>query len=99
VSPGAFKAAHRADGRDGGIGDAADGHFDAEGKRKKRGGDGEPGKRAKRVGMERWTSSAKIDRLCEILQSIRAEDPFAKVVVFSQVARLEGLANEVHGLP
>jgi len=33
---------------------------------------------------EEWTSSAKIDKLCEILDGIRAKDPSEKVIVFSQ---------------
>ena len=35
--------------------------------------------------IEDWESSAKIDKLCEILESIRANDPAEKVIVFSQV--------------
>ena len=34
--------------------------------------------------MDDWTSSAKIDKLCEILELIRGNDPFEKVIVFSQ---------------
>ena len=35
--------------------------------------------------MDDWESSAKIDKLCEILEAIRANDPNEKVIVFSQV--------------
>ena len=35
--------------------------------------------------MEDWESSAKINKLCEILEAIRANDPTDKVIVFSQV--------------
>ena len=31
-----------------------------------------------------WITSAKIDKLCEILENIRREDPSEKVIVFSQ---------------
>jgi len=31
-----------------------------------------------------WVSSAKIDKLCEILDSVRENDPREKVIVFSQ---------------
>jgi len=37
--------------------------------------------------MEDWESSAKIDKLCEILEAVRANDPNEKVIVFSQVPR------------
>lgn len=33
---------------------------------------------------EDWESSAKIDKLCVILEAIRANDPGDKVIVFSQ---------------
>jgi SNF2 family DNA or RNA helicase len=33
---------------------------------------------------EEWTSSAKIDKLCEILDDVRRKDPTEKVIVFSQ---------------
>ena len=35
--------------------------------------------------MDDWESSAKVDKLCEILEAIRANDPNEKVIVFSQV--------------
>lgn len=34
-----------------------------------------------------WISSAKVDKLCEILEGVRARDPSEKVIVFSQVNR------------
>lgn len=34
---------------------------------------------------EDWISSAKIAKLCDILENIRANDPAEKVIVFSQV--------------
>ena len=56
-----------------------------------------PRKRGARgVEREDWTSSAKIDKLCEIIESIREKDPSEKVIVFSQVSHAEGVANEVH---
>jgi hypothetical protein len=103
VSLKAFKLAHgevtQAESHHGGIGDAEDG-LHLEGARKRKGGDeGKPRKRGKRLEMDDWTSSAKIDKLCEILESIRSKDPFEKVIVFSQVSRLDGLTDEVHRLP
>lgn len=35
---------------------------------------------------EDWISSAKVDKLCEILEAVRARDPSEKVIVFSQVS-------------
>ena len=103
VSLEAFRAAHGKDvvleSHDGGIEDAGDErHLDGDRKRK-RGEKGRPRKRAKRLETDDWISSAKIEKLCEILELIRANDPFEKVIVFSQVSGLEGLANEVHRLP
>jgi len=103
VSLEAFRVAHGKDTEagihDGGIEDAGDGrHLDGDRKRK-RGGEGRPRKRAKRLEMDPWISSAKIEKLCEILELIRANDPFEKVIVFSQVSGLERLADEVHRLP
>jgi hypothetical protein len=37
---------------------------------------------------EDWISSAKVDKLCEILEAVRARDPSEKVIVFSQVYHL-----------
>jgi hypothetical protein len=37
---------------------------------------------------EDWISSAKVDKLCEILEAVRARDPSDKVIVFSQVHHL-----------
>jgi hypothetical protein len=34
---------------------------------------------------EDWVTSAKVDKLCEILEGVRANDPAEKVIVFSQV--------------
>jgi SNF2 family DNA or RNA helicase len=31
-----------------------------------------------------WITSAKIDKLCEILEAVRRDDPTEKVIVFSQ---------------
>ena len=42
-------------------------------------------KKAKIAGRNDWTTSAKIEKLCEILESARAKDPGEKVIVFSQV--------------
>ena len=36
--------------------------------------------------VDDWVSSAKISKLCDILESIRANDPTEKVIVFSQVS-------------
>lgn len=35
---------------------------------------------------EDWVTSAKVDKLCEILEGVRAKDPSEKVIVFSQVS-------------
>jgi hypothetical protein len=35
--------------------------------------------------MGAWISSVKIEKLCEILEAIRINDPSEKVIVFSQV--------------
>lgn len=56
--------------------------------RKRKGNVKEPAicrKKAKIAGKNDWTTSAKIEKLCEILESVRAEDPGEKVIVFSQV--------------
>lgn len=58
-----------------------------------------PRKRGIRVERAHWTSSAKIDKLCEILESIREKDPSEKVIVFSQVSHIDCVANEVHRVP
>ena len=34
---------------------------------------------------EDWVTSAKVEKLCEILEGVRAKDPSDKVIVFSQV--------------
>ena len=34
---------------------------------------------------EKWVTAAKIDKLCEILDQIRTNNPLEKVIVFSQV--------------
>jgi hypothetical protein len=37
------------------------------------------------ISEEGWESAAKINKLCEILDQIRTNDPTEKVIVFSQV--------------
>jgi hypothetical protein len=36
---------------------------------------------------EDWITSSKVDKLCEILEGVRAKDPSDKVIVFSQVSQ------------
>lgn len=40
---------------------------------------------------EDWVTSAKVDKLCEILEGVRAKDPSEKIIVFSQVFHLLAL--------
>ena len=101
VSLESFKAAHcreveeeDADSYDGSASEAEEDDewlFAEDRKRKGKGKEPatkKPRKKAKPVedeDMEDWESSAKIDKLCEILESIRANNPTDKVIVFSQV--------------
>lgn len=41
--------------------------------------------------VDDWVSSAKIAKLCDILENVRANDPTEKVIVFSQVSVLRSL--------
>ena len=42
---------------------------------------------------EDWISSAKVTKLCDILESIRTNDPTEKVIVFSQVSSPHIVSN------
>jgi hypothetical protein len=42
---------------------------------------------------EDWISSAKITKLCDILESIRTNDPTEKVIIFSQVSCAHVVSN------
>ena len=57
-------------------------------------------KRAKPVVEEEdWITSAKIEKLCEILEGIRTNDPHEKIIIFSQVHHPLRVSNIVHGIP
>ena len=101
VSLESFKAAHcrevEEDDVDSYDGSASEAEEDDEWlfaeDRKRKGKGKEPAKKKPRKkvkpvedeDMEDWESSAKIDKLCEILEAVRANDPTDKVIVFSQV--------------
>ena len=98
VSLESFKAAHfpREDDEDSYDGSASEAEEDDEWlfaedrKRKVKGKEPAKGSRKKKKHVvedepEDWISSAKIIKLCEILESIRTIDPTEKVIVFSQV--------------
>jgi hypothetical protein len=100
VSLESFKAAHckdsddDVDSYDGSASEAEEDHdwlFADDRKRKGKGKEPATKKSRKKhkpvedEDMEDWESSAKIDKLCEILEDIRANDPTEKVIVFSQV--------------
>jgi hypothetical protein len=101
VSLESFKAAHcrevEEDDADSYDGSASEAEEDDEWlfaeDRKRKGKGKEPAKKKPRKkvkpvedeDMEDWESSAKIDKLCEILEAVRANDPTDKVIVFSQV--------------
>ena len=93
VSLEAFKAAHcDVDMEDETGGSEAEEDWSLEDDRKRKGKGKEPAHKVKSYKRskakfeedEEWTSSAKIDKLCEILDGIRAKDPSEKVIVFSQ---------------
>lgn len=46
-----------------------------------------------------WVSSAKIAKLCDILENIRANDPTEKVIIFSQVPKFTLLTKKVYRIP
>lgn len=99
----AFRAVHgketEPESHDGGIGNSGNGRHPDGDRKRKIGDEGRARKRAKRLEMDEWISSAKIEKLCEILELTRANDPLEKVIVFSQVSGLESLTNEVHRIP
>jgi hypothetical protein len=99
VSLESFKAAHspKEDDVDSYDGSASEAEEDDEWlfaeDRKRKGKGKEPAKasRKKKKSVieeepEDWISSAKITKLCDILESIRTNDPTEKVIVFSQVS-------------
>jgi hypothetical protein len=103
VSLESFKAVHccddKVDGRERGERDKHDEwQLNDAGKRTSK-EEWRPRKRGVRVERAHWTSSAKIDKLCKILESIREKDPSEKVIVFSQVSYADGVTNEVHRVP
>src|SRR5579859_5569922 len=61
--------------------------FSDERKRKAKGKESAKASRKKRPPIidDDWTTSAKVDKLCEILVSVRDKAPTEKVIVFSQV--------------
>ena len=101
VSLESFKAAHSAEKEDNSDMDSYDGSAsEAEEEdewlfaddRKRKGKGKQPAKQSRKKAKpevepeeEDWISSAKVDKLCEILEDMRAKDPLDKVIVFSQV--------------
>src|SRR5579871_3603287 len=93
VSLEAFKTAHCDEGMEDTEEESeAEEDWSLDDERKRKGKGKEPAhkvkssKKAKPVDEEEldWVSSAKIEKLCEILDRIRANDPSEKVIVFSQ---------------
>ncbi len=106
VSLESFKAAHSpqeedADSYDGSASEAEeddDWLFAEDRKRKGKGKDPAKESRKKKKHVveeepEDWISSAKIIKLCDILESIRTIDPTEKVIVFSQVSSAHIFTN------
>jgi hypothetical protein len=97
VSLESFKAAHcpkedEVDSYDGSITEEEDdGEWLFAEDRKRKGKGKGPAKTSRKKikpvveDVEDWASSAKIEKLCEILENIRNNDPSEKVIVFSQV--------------
>lgn len=101
-----FKAAHcrpedDADSYDGSASEAEEDDewlFAEDRKRKGKGREPAKSSRKKQKALieeepEDWVSSAKVTKLCDILESIRANNPTEKVIVFSQVSISGGIAN------
>jgi hypothetical protein len=97
VSLEAFKAAHNPaeDDVDSFDGSASEAEEDDEwlfaDERKRKGKQPAKARKKKKQVIEEevedWVTSAKVDKLCEILESVRATDASDKVIVFSQVPR------------
>jgi hypothetical protein len=98
VSLDSFKAAHcQSDDVDSYDGSASEAEEDDEwlfaDERKRKGKRPQKARKKKPVFEDDdgdWVTSAKVDKLCEILESVRAADPSEKVIVFSQVSPFQG---------
>jgi len=106
ISLEAFKIAHcpeENDDKDSYDGSASESEEDDEwlfsDNRKRKGKGKEPAKSRKKARSvpreEDWATSAKIEKLCEILEGVREKDPSEKVIVFSQVSQLNCCCTDI----
>ena len=93
------------EGSDDGNSEKADDEWSLSSGRKRGGAELVRGKKPKvrrefeHISGDDWVSAAKINKLCEILEQIRANDPTEKVIVFSQVSSRETVLTVVYRIP